>query len=76
MKNNYYIFGAHPRGYTMYQYLRTLEPDRKNLGFLFDNEEKNPGEIEGVRVYDLGNTDPGNLDLGAVVYIATRGIFH
>ena len=60
----------------MYQYLRTLEPEGKNLGFLFDNEEKNPGEIEGVRVYDLGNTDPGNLDLGAVVYIATRGIFH
>ena len=72
----YYIFGAHPRGYTMYQYLRTLKPEKENLGFLFDNEEKNPEEIEGVKVYDLKTITSDELDTEAIVYLATRGIFH
>ncbi len=76
MKSSYYIFGAHPRGYTMYQYLRTLEPDRKILGFLFDNEEINPEEIEGVKVYDLKVITSDELDTDAVVFRATRGVFH
>lgn len=73
---DYYIFGAHPRGYTMYQYLRTLEPEKHILGFLFDNDEKNPEEIEGIKVFDLRKTAPGELDTNASVYLGTRGAFH
>ncbi len=76
MTNRYYIFGAHPRGYTMYQYMRTLEPDKEVLGFLFDNDEKNPEVIEGIKVYDLKVIASDVLETDAVVYIATRGVFH
>lgn len=73
---NYYIFGAHPRGWTLYQYLKTLEPERYILGFLYDNDEKNPYEIDGVRVIKLNSTNDIRIDLSAAVYIATRGVFH
>ncbi len=72
----YYIFGAHPRGYTMYQYLRTLEPEAHILGFLYDNDEKNPEELEGIKVSDLGKAASGELDTDATVYLGTRGVFH
>ncbi len=72
---NYYIFGAHPRAYTLYQYLKTLKPERNILGFFYNNDEKNPEEIEGVKVIPLKNETP-DLDLSAEVFIATRGVFH
>ena len=72
---NYYIFGAHPRAYTLYQYLKTLKPERNILGFFYNNDEKNPEEIEGIRVINL-NENVGGLDCSAEVFIATRGVFH
>ncbi len=72
---NYYIFGAHPRAYTLYQYLKTLEPERNILGFFFNNDEKNPEEIEGVKVRFLDDSLK-DIDFSAEVFIATRGIFH
>ena len=76
---NYYIFGAHSRGYTLYEYLRNLEPHNTMQGFLYDNDEQNPTDIEGIPVYDIGdNTVASSLmiDRDTKVYIATRGVYH
>ncbi len=75
MNASYYIFGAHPRAYTLYQYLKTLKPERSILGFFYNNDEDNPEDIEGIRVINL-NANKGVLDSSAEVFIATRGIFH
>ena len=76
MNKKVYIFGAHPRGYTLFQYLRTLYPEREILGFLFNNQESNPQEIEGVRVYNLNRIENNAIDKTASVYVATRGMSH
>ena len=76
---NYYIFGAHSRGYTLFEYLRTLEPSEKTLGFLYDNEEDNPDVIEDVPVYHLlydGSDIRYGINTDAQVYIAVRGEYH
>lgn len=78
---NYYIFGAHPRGYTLYQYLKTLEPNRNILGFFYDNDEENPDNIEGIKVIKISDEnnrleDSIGFDLSAEVFVATRGVFH
>ncbi|MCR5799069.1 MAG: DUF4422 domain-containing protein [Lachnospiraceae bacterium] len=75
----YYIFGAHSRGYTLYEYLRVLEPHSEILGFLFNNDECNPSEIEGITVKHISNCKRNNrvdLDFTARVYVATRGVYH
>ncbi len=74
-RKHYYIFGAHPRAYTLYQYLKTLKPERNILGFFYNNDVKNPEEIEGIRVINL-NENADGLDYSAEVFIATRGVFH
>ncbi len=75
MIKKYYIFGAHPRGRTFYEYMRTLEPQMKVLGFLYDNEEDNPEAIDGVEVVRLDHPlVRDKIDLAAKVYVATRGI--
>ena len=75
MQSSYYIFGAHSRGQTTSVYLKALYPERKFLGFLYANEEKNPDCIDGNPVIKLREGLEG-LDLNAAVYIATRGIYH
>jgi hypothetical protein len=75
MQSSYYIFGAHSRGQTTSVYLKALYPERKFLGFLYANEEKNPDCIDGNPVIKLREGLEG-LDLKAAVYIATRGIYH
>ena len=70
----YYIFGVHSRGQTLWVYLRTLHPDWEFMGFLYDNDERNPDNIDGDRVSLF--TDKSELDIGATVYIATRGVYH
>ncbi|MBR5765764.1 MAG: DUF4422 domain-containing protein [Lachnospiraceae bacterium] len=80
MSESYYVFGAHPRGRTLYEYLRTLKPQDRMLGFLFDNDEVNPDEADGMPVIDLRNLNSSlagsEYDLTASVYIATRGEYH
>lgn len=80
MNRKYYIFGAHPRGRTLYEYLKTLEPQDKMLGFLFDNDEVNLAAVDGMQVIDLRKINRSlagsELDLTATVYIATRGEHH
>ncbi len=72
---NYYIFGAHSRGYTLYEYLRTLKPQDKIIGFLYNNDEANPSDIEGIEVFYLED-NTFIPDLSANVFIATRGEYH
>lgn len=71
----YYILGAHSRGYTLFEYLRTLQPKDCILGFLYNNDEKNPEFIEGVNVKTI-RTDSPDLNTSANVFIATRGVYH
>ena len=69
---NYYIFGAHSRGQTLGAYLAKLQQDFTNLGYLYDDDQENPNLVNDVPVYKIQGV--GNLDIGAIVYIATRGI--
>ncbi len=73
---NYYIFGAHPRGQTMRAYMKALFPERNFLGYLYDNDEKNPDDIDGETVERLDSALENGLDTEARVYIATRGVYH
>jgi len=69
-----YIAGAHSRAATMGYYLKYLDPDVRILAYLYDNDEPNPDDIEGVPVIKIG---PGsNLKRECAVYLATRGINH
>ncbi len=73
-----YIFGAHSRARTLAAYIRFLEPDKTICGFLVDNDEENPEEVDAIKVIDL-NKETNNLsglDTSLPVYIATRGIYH
>lgn len=48
-------------------------------GFLYDNDEQNPADIEDIPVYDIGDNKVASLllpDIDAKVYIATRGVYH
>lgn len=77
----YYIFGAHSRGRTLYEYLKTLMPQDRMLGFLYDDEEKNPSQIEGFAVTKLTGVSANEgedvcLNRKAKVFIATRGEYH
>jgi hypothetical protein len=56
----YYIFGAHSRGQTLKTYLKWLHQDWEILGFLYDNDEKNPKEIDSIPVIRL--TSAGQND--------------
>lgn len=86
---NYYIFGAHSRGRTVKEYLRVLHPDMELLAYLYDNDEKNPKEVDGVPVnrvsehYEIINQNPmtqvylkRDFDVACPVYIGTRGVSH
>ena len=86
---NYYIFGVHSRGRTVKEYLRVLEPDMQLLAYLYDNDEKNPVEADGVPVIGISEADvvidrnftnqkhaQSNIDITCPVYIGTRGVSH
>lgn len=85
----YYIFGAHSRARTLCQYLRRLQPALELAAYLYDNDEENPEEQDGVPVLRIGSlagsrelvlsTDSGaagGLDTSCPVYLATRGVSH
>lgn len=86
---NYYIFGAHSRGRTVKEYLRVLKSNMRLLAYLYDNDEENPAEADGVPVIKvsganeiIGMNSPGQdpsqsrLDIDCPVYIGTRGVSH
>ncbi len=70
-KEKYYIFGAHSRGQTLAVYLNKVYPDCELLGYLYDNDEENLAEVDGVPVYRLQGAP--TLDIFADVYVGTRG---
>ena len=71
MKKPIYIFGAHSRARTTAEYIMTLEPATKVVGFLVSNDEVNPDNIRGIPVIDIN--DECELDSDCTVYIGTRG---
>ena len=70
--NKIYIFGAHPRGQTLGHYLKYLKPEIQIVAYLYDNDEENPSEIDGVPVWKI--SEEVKLDTGIPVYLAMRGI--
>lgn len=67
-----YIAGAHSRGQTMGYYLKYLHHDTEILAYLYDNDEENPSEIDGVPVIYID--DKSILNTSCPVYIGTRGV--
>ena len=73
MADKIYIFGAHSRGRTLAEYLRSLYPDLVIEAFLYDNEEENPSVLDGVPVLPLKKSIFFHTE--NPVYIGTRGIY-
>ena len=79
-----YIFGAHSRAQTLAVYLRTLYPGMNVRGFLVDNDEANPSEVEGAPVVRLTdevcppqeNGGDMRLDTSCPVYLGVQGRHH
>lgn len=69
-----YIAGAHSRATTMAHYLCYLNPEIQILAYLYNNEEENPIEINGVPVVKIDENSI--LDIDASVYLGTRGVNH
>lgn len=67
-----YIAGAHSRGITTGYYLRYLNSTIEIIAYLYDNEEVNPTEVDGVPVVKI-DAD-AELDVEVPVYIGTRGV--
>ena len=72
--NKIYIVGAHSRGRTLAHYLCYLDSEVSVEAYLYDNEEDNPSNIDGVPVIHFDETTKLNTDYP--VYIGTRGVFH
>lgn len=69
-----YIAGAHSRGKTMGHYLRYLNPETEILAYLYDNEEENPTDVDGIPVIKID--EKSKLEVNCPVYLGTRGINH
>ena len=67
-----YIFGAHSRARTLAAYIRFLEPDKTICGFLVDNDEENPDEVDGVKVIDLKTSKTHNESLENFNFLEER----
>lgn len=74
MEQNIYIVGAHSRAQTLGIYLMKLYPHMKIAAYLYDNEEPNRREIDGIPVLYFDETTP--LEPDWPVYLGTRGIYH
>lgn len=74
MAEQIYIVGAHSRARTLAFYLRYLYPDVSIKAYLFDNEEENAEEIDGIPVLRFNKNTC--LHKNYPVYIGTRGIYH
>ena len=74
MERNIYIVGAHSRARTLGVYLTKIEPDIKIKAYLYDNDESNTDNIEGVPVIRIDKNTL--LDAECPVYLGTRRVFH
>lgn len=67
-----YIAGAHSRGTTIGYYLQYLDPELKIEAYLYNNEEINPTDVNGIPVIKIDANS--KLDTELPVYIGTRGV--
>lgn len=74
MKERIYIYGAHSRAQTMGHYLTYLNPELEIVAYLYDNEEENPTQVNGVEVRKINNRS--ELDASCPAYLAIRGVNH
>ena len=74
MQNHIYIVGAHSRAQTLGVYLQYLHPEIRIEAYLYDNEEKNPLQVEETPVLRMDSCNTLHTDYP--VYIGTRGIYH
>lgn len=74
VERNIYIVGAHSRARTLGVYLTKIESDIKIKAFLYDNDEPNPDNIEGIPVIHFDENTI--LETSCPVYLGTRGIYH
>ena len=72
--NKIYIFGAHSRGKTAAHYLCYLNPELEIEAYLYDNDEPNEPNVNGVPVIRLEENTKLNTEYP--VYIGTRGVFY
>lgn len=66
-----YIAGAHSRGITTGYYLKYLDPTVEIVAYLYDNEEDNPRDIDGVPVLRI--EEAANFETDCPVYLGVRG---
>ncbi len=69
-----YIAGAHSRARTMGYYLKYLDSSTEILAYLYNNDEENPIEIDGVPVIKINENSKLNIE--CPVYLATRKVNH
>lgn len=76
MKHKIYIFGAHSRARTLAVYIQSLYPDVTVEAYLFDNDERNPDRIDGVKVCCMDAITCAGLHREYPVLLGTRGVYH
>lgn len=69
-----YIAGAHSRGTTMGHYLQYLDHELEIEAYLYNDDEINPTDVNGVPVIKIDKSS--KLDVDLPVYIGTRGVNH
>ncbi len=67
-----YVAGAHSRGITTGYYLKYLDPSVEIVAYLYDNEEDNPRDIDGVPVLRIG--EAADVETDCPVYLGVRGV--
>ena len=72
--NRIYIAGAHSRGTTMGHYLQYLDSSIIIVAYLYDNEEINPSDVDGVPVIKINENSILNTE--CPVYLGMRGANH
>lgn len=74
MAQGIYIVGAHSRARTLGVYLTKIYPDIRIKAYLYDNDEINADDIEGVPVIYFDESTL--LETEFPVYLGTRGVYH
>lgn len=74
MKKDIYIVGAHSRARTLGVYLAKIYPDIRIKAYLYDNDEPNPQNIDGIPVVRFDEDTVLMTD--HLVYLGTRGVHH
>lgn len=74
MEKSIYIVGAHSRARTLGVYLTKIYPDIKIKAYLYDNDEPNADNIDGIPVIHLDENV--KLATDCSVYLGTRGVYH